>query len=317
MKNTIPYTYLIGWTSLNKYYYGRRTAENCNPTDFWKTYFTSSTIVSEFVKTHGEPDLVEIRKIFDNDADLKSRIIQCANWENRFLTRVRAARNPKFLNKSNGDAKFDASGMATVIDTLTGETKQVLICEFNASDRYKGIGVGTVAVTIRSSGKSTKVSTTEYHTNKHLYKHHSSGFITVTEIFTGKKIKIDTEKFHNNRDLYHHHSDGCILSKESRKKISIGNTDKPKSESHKQNISKSLTGKKKTPEHIANSKKNRKPPFKSVIVNGVYFQSVSAAASHFNVHHSTISNILAGRKKLSVKFWEVQYANPYLPPIIS
>ena len=63
------------------------------------------------------------------------------------------------------------------------------------------------------------------------------------------------------------------------------------SEDVKDRISETMSGVEKTPEHIANSKKNRKPPFKSVIVNGVYFQSVSAAASHFNVHHSTISYI--------------------------
>lgn len=30
-----PYTYLIGWSKQNKFYYGRRTAKNCHPKEFW------------------------------------------------------------------------------------------------------------------------------------------------------------------------------------------------------------------------------------------------------------------------------------------
>ena len=37
-----PYTYLIGWSKLDKWYYGCRYGINCHPDDFWKTYFTSS-----------------------------------------------------------------------------------------------------------------------------------------------------------------------------------------------------------------------------------------------------------------------------------
>lgn len=37
-----PYTYLIGWSKHNIWYYGKRTAKNCHPNDFWVTYFTSS-----------------------------------------------------------------------------------------------------------------------------------------------------------------------------------------------------------------------------------------------------------------------------------
>jgi hypothetical protein len=30
-----PYTYLIGWSNQNKYYYGVRYAKDCHPNDFW------------------------------------------------------------------------------------------------------------------------------------------------------------------------------------------------------------------------------------------------------------------------------------------
>ena len=68
-KSCLPYTYLIGWKSLNLWYYGVRISKNCNPSDLWVTYFTSSKYVAETVKTHGDPDVVQIRKIFDNPAD--------------------------------------------------------------------------------------------------------------------------------------------------------------------------------------------------------------------------------------------------------
>ena len=89
----------------------------------------------------------------------------------------------------------------------------------------------------------------------------------------------------------------------------------PKSATHKQNIAKALTGKKKTAEHIANIKKNRPPKFKRIVVNGVEFPSVNSAAEHFGVSHCTISNRLAGRKKISKRFWEVRYANTQIPII--
>jgi len=47
----IPYTYLIGWTSTNKYYYGVRFAKNCNPSELFITYFTSSKHVKNYINS--------------------------------------------------------------------------------------------------------------------------------------------------------------------------------------------------------------------------------------------------------------------------
>lgn len=54
------YTYLIGWSHLNIWYYGRRTARNCRPEELWVKYFTSSKYVEEFRKIHGEPNLINV-----------------------------------------------------------------------------------------------------------------------------------------------------------------------------------------------------------------------------------------------------------------
>ena len=57
-----PYTYLIGWKSLDKWYYGVRYGKGVHPSDLWVVYFTSSRHVKKFRDDHGEPDVIEIRK---------------------------------------------------------------------------------------------------------------------------------------------------------------------------------------------------------------------------------------------------------------
>lgn len=95
-----PYTYLIGWSKLNVYYYGVRFSKGCSPDDLWKTYFTSSKHVSNFRKQNGEPDIISIRKIFDC-AD-KARL-----WEHKVIRRLGAPKSSKWLNMSdNGNIFF-------------------------------------------------------------------------------------------------------------------------------------------------------------------------------------------------------------------
>ena len=60
------YTYLIGWSKLNKWYYGVRYANKIiAENDLWVKYFTSSRHVKNFRKIHGEPDIIKIRKKFN------------------------------------------------------------------------------------------------------------------------------------------------------------------------------------------------------------------------------------------------------------
>jgi hypothetical protein len=89
----MAYTYLIGWTKYNKWYYGVRYSKKCQPHDLWKTYFTSSKYVKEFRKDHGEPDIIEIRKTFDspNEAIL---------WEEKVLKKMNVLNSDKWLNKN-------------------------------------------------------------------------------------------------------------------------------------------------------------------------------------------------------------------------
>jgi hypothetical protein len=84
------YTYIIGWTKYNTWYYGKKTAKGCCPSTFWKDYFTSSKNVSKFIDDYGHPDIVEVRNTFGED--YKS----CTAWESRFLKRINARENPNF-----------------------------------------------------------------------------------------------------------------------------------------------------------------------------------------------------------------------------
>lgn len=112
-----PYTYLIGWSNLNKWYYGRRTSKGCHPTDLWIKYFTSSKSVKQYRKQFGEPDVVQTRHTFHT-------IEQCCVWETKVLTRLNAKNKEKWLNRTNGDLKFDNSGKVYVVD-VNGKTMTV------------------------------------------------------------------------------------------------------------------------------------------------------------------------------------------------
>lgn len=91
------YTYLIGWSQHNKYYYGVRISDSVvNPEyDLWNVYKTSSKVVKAFYKQHGEPDIIQVRRTFVNKED-------ALKWERKVLKRMDVVNNPKFLNMNNG-----------------------------------------------------------------------------------------------------------------------------------------------------------------------------------------------------------------------
>lgn len=99
----IPYTYLIGWSNHNKYYYGVRFAKNCNPDDLWKTYFTSSEKVKKSRLEFGEPDVIDVRKTF---SDSKSARL----WESKVLRKMNAVSDQRWLNQTDITDKFYHDG---------------------------------------------------------------------------------------------------------------------------------------------------------------------------------------------------------------
>ena len=76
-----PYCYLIGWSSLHKYYYGVSFRKGTHPSDLWKKYFTSSKKVAEYRTLYGEPDIIQVRKTFKNSD-------QAISWEHKVINRM-------------------------------------------------------------------------------------------------------------------------------------------------------------------------------------------------------------------------------------
>ena len=89
-----PYTYLIGWSDKDTFYYGVRYANGCHPSELWKTYFTSSKYVKSFVEENGSPDIIKVRKTFTN-TDL------ARFWEHKVLRRFNVRSDNRFLNKTD------------------------------------------------------------------------------------------------------------------------------------------------------------------------------------------------------------------------
>ncbi len=94
-----PFTYHIAWTNIDKHYYGVRYAEGCQPSDLWSSYFTSSKLVFDYRQQYGEPDVIEIRRTFD-DAD------SAVAWEHKVLRRLNVLESDKWLNQCIGDARW-------------------------------------------------------------------------------------------------------------------------------------------------------------------------------------------------------------------
>ena len=91
----IPYTYLIGWTEHNRWYYGSKYGQDANPETFWITYHTSSEYVRKFREQYGEPDVIQIRRTFTTAEEAGA-------WENKVLRKLDVLRQEHWLNQSNG-----------------------------------------------------------------------------------------------------------------------------------------------------------------------------------------------------------------------
>lgn len=112
-----PYTYLIGWSQLDTWYYGVQFGTGCHPDKLFfeekrskQSYNTSSRYVDRFVKEHGQPDIVQIRHIFETPK-------AALNWESTVIRRMGMVKSSRFLNKRDPRGKFHTSG------PLSEETK--------------------------------------------------------------------------------------------------------------------------------------------------------------------------------------------------
>lgn len=86
------YTYFIKWSDTGMQYYGARRCEGLPENDLWVKYFTSSKYVKLYRKEFGEPDVIEIRKVF-TEKD------KAFDWEKRVLVRTKSKRSEFWLNR--------------------------------------------------------------------------------------------------------------------------------------------------------------------------------------------------------------------------
>jgi hypothetical protein len=96
----IPYTYYLYHVPTDQRYYGARYKKGCSPDDLWNTYFSSSHLVHDLIKRYGKDSFIyEVRKTF-NTSD------EAVSWESKFLKKINAQYNDKWLNRHNGSSNF-------------------------------------------------------------------------------------------------------------------------------------------------------------------------------------------------------------------
>lgn len=105
-KSHIPYTYSIKFLITGQYYYGVKYSIGCHPKELGVKYFSSSKVVKALIIEHGLQNFeFRVRKTFESAAAAKDH-------ETKFLKRVNARANNRFLNKHNNDSFYpvDNSG---------------------------------------------------------------------------------------------------------------------------------------------------------------------------------------------------------------
>lgn len=93
----MAFTYLIGWSELDKWYYGVKFRKGQDESCLMTSYFTSSKLVRAFIETHGLPDVVQVRRRFESRE-------AAVNWESGVLRRLDVIHNDRWLNRSNNRA---------------------------------------------------------------------------------------------------------------------------------------------------------------------------------------------------------------------
>lgn len=113
----VYFTYLIGWSKSDIWYYGVRYKDNSPPETLWLDYFTSSKYVAQYRIKYGEPDVIQIRKTFTNKKLAK-------NWEDKVLRRMNVQSTPKWLNKSNNNSFYNVTGDADIGKAISDGIKK-------------------------------------------------------------------------------------------------------------------------------------------------------------------------------------------------
>lgn len=117
-KPWIPYYYIIGWKSQDRWYVGQRHQYGCHPDELMVTYFTSShNYVHPFIKENGLPDIRWTFPVKTAEEAIYHEL-RIMNEFNNFIT------DDRWLNKNKGGVcgpmiakKYEYNGeMYTVVE---------------------------------------------------------------------------------------------------------------------------------------------------------------------------------------------------------
>lgn len=105
----IPYFYRLYFKPTGQYYVGIQYGKNAHPSNLWDKYFTSSKVVKELIKQFGITSFeFKVTKTFNTEKE-------ATMYERKFLIKVKANKNDKFLNLSLGiKESFLATGPCSV-----------------------------------------------------------------------------------------------------------------------------------------------------------------------------------------------------------
>lgn len=119
---TKPFTYLIKCKPTNQFYYGVKYAKNCDPSDLWNSYFTSSIYVKKLILQYGKDAFeYEIRKIFSSPR--KARL-----WEEKVLKKLNVSNREDFINKYD-HTTFDLKSRIWINNGIQTKFIDVLMLE--------------------------------------------------------------------------------------------------------------------------------------------------------------------------------------------
>lgn len=243
----LSYTYLIGWSVHDRWYYGCRTNNKVSPyEDLWKVYFTSSKIVQKFRDEHGEPDFIQIRRVFESKE-------KCCDWETRVLKRLHHRhdfgdeKNCKFLNRTINRHRF-----------ITDEGRKVL------SEKLKGPKSPEHAEKIRQHNLelASRPRSAEYRAK-------------ISAAHKGR-IKSPEERANISKALKGRKKGP--LSEETKEKLRIANTGFKHSDETRMKISESKRGKKRDPEVVKRYVETRMRRYHERKVAKALAQSLLSAA---------------------------------------
>lgn len=192
-----PYTYLIGWSKHNIWYYGSRYAKKnkvlyetgAHPDDLWVTYFTSSNEVARIRKYLGEPDIVKIRKIFKTEKAARE-------WEQRVLRRLCVITKNHWLNKTDtGGIPSNIISRSNTKRYINHDTKALLSASIkewwsnrkNSKEYVGGNRKGRIKVKNIKTGERKNFNIGEYDTNEWCGVTSNVIYYTPFGSFTGPK----------------------------------------------------------------------------------------------------------------------------------